>query len=269
MYSDDDPAPVAIENRPARDRLARFEHRTEWPMAGLAVLFLAAYAWPILEPGLSTFLRRGCGVVNYVIWALFGAEFLCRLLLVRHRVRYAARHVPDILMIALPVLRPLRLLRLLVLMRMLNRRATASLRGRVVAYVVGSALLVFVCASLAMLDAERHSPHANIATFGDAAWWAASTMTTVGYGDRFPTTTEGRAVGFGLMLAGIALLGMVTASIASWLIDRVREVDVDTEAATRGDIAALRTELAMLRAALAATITAPGNATRPSDEGTR
>ena len=135
---------------------------------------------------------------------------------------------------------------------MINRRATASLRGRVVAYIVASALLVLGCASLAMLDAERHNPRANIHTFGDAVWWATSTMTTVGYGDRFPTTGEGRVVGFALMIAGIALLGVVTASIASWLIDRVREVDVAAQAATRGDIAALRDEITMLREALTA-----------------
>jgi voltage-gated potassium channel len=139
-----------------------------------------------------------------VVWALFAVEFICRLVLASRPVRYAGRHIPDVLMIALPVLRPLRLLRLLVLMRMLNRRATASLRGRVVAYVVASALLVLLCSSLAVLDAERQGPHANITTFGDAAWWAASTMTIVGYGDRVPTTSEGRVIGFGLMLAGIA-----------------------------------------------------------------
>jgi voltage-gated potassium channel len=138
-------------------------------------------------------------------------------------------------MIALPLLRPFRLLRLLVLIRMINRRATATLRGQIVAYIVASADLVLLCAALAMLDAERHNPHANIHTFEDAVWCAATTMTTVGYGDRVRTTGEGRAVGFALMLAGIALLGILTASIASWLIDRVRDVDVTAQAATRGD----------------------------------
>jgi voltage-gated potassium channel len=57
--------------------------------------------------------------------------------------------------------------------------------------------------------------HANIKTFGDALWWALSTMTTVGYGDRYPTTGEGRLVAGGLMLAGVALLGVITASLAS------------------------------------------------------
>lgn len=74
--------------------------------------------------------------------------------------------------------------------------------------------LVIFCAALTVLDAER-GHGGNIQTFGDALWWAIVTMSTVGYGDKFPVTTEGRFVGVGLMLAGIALLGIVTASVAS------------------------------------------------------
>ncbi|WP_432949041.1 potassium channel family protein [Kribbella sp. CA-253562] len=55
---------------------------------------------------------------------------------------------------------------------------------------------------------------------GDALWWATTTVTTVGYGDHFPTTSEGRIVGVGLMLAGIALVGTVTAALASWFVEQ-------------------------------------------------
>jgi voltage-gated potassium channel len=85
----------------------------------------------------------------------------------------------------------------------------------------GASLLAFV-AALAVLDVERSSPDANIGDFGDAIWWAVTTMTTVGYGDHYPVTGIGRAVGFGLMLGGIALLGAVTATLASWLVESVQ-----------------------------------------------
>jgi voltage-gated potassium channel len=157
------------------------------------------------------------------------------------------------LAVAAVVLRPLRLLRLVVLLRILNRRATDSLRGKVAIYVAGATVIVLFCAALAVLDAERRSAHANITTFGDALWWATTTVTTVGYGDRYPVTAEGRFVAVGLMLAGIALIGVVTASFATWLIDRVRDVERDVEASVAADVAALRTEIAALREQLAET----------------
>ncbi|WP_052462619.1 potassium channel family protein [Nigerium massiliense] len=89
-------------------------------------------------------------------------------------------------------------------------------------------LLAFVGA-LAVLDAEREFPGGNITTFGDALWWAFTTMTTVGYGDLYPITTMGRFVAVGLMLGGIAILSTVTAAISSWMVERVRD-EVSREA---------------------------------------
>jgi voltage-gated potassium channel len=72
--------------------------------------------------------------------------------------------------------------------------------------------------ALVMLNVEFDAPESNIKTFGDALWWAVSTVTTVGYGDRYPTTTEGRVVAFILMLLGLGLFSVVTARIATFLI---------------------------------------------------
>ena len=137
------------------------------------------------------------------------------------------------------------------LLSILNRYAGGSLRGRVAVYVVGATSLVLFVASLAALDAERDAKNATITTFGDALWWAMTTVTTVGYGDRYPITAQGRFIAGGLMLAGIALLGIVTASLASWLLDKVREVEEHAQAATRADMAALTDEVRALRVELA------------------
>jgi voltage-gated potassium channel len=83
---------------------------------------------------------------------------------------------------------------------------------------------VFV-AGLASLDAERSNPDANITTFGDALWWACTTITTVGYGDFFPVTAQGRLIAVALMIAGITMLGVVTAALASWFIERLGHVE--------------------------------------------
>jgi voltage-gated potassium channel len=232
--------------------LERWERASEAPLAVAAVLFLIAYAWPILDPHLVQPARAGCKVVNYGVWAFFALDYIARIYLAKgQRGHYALRHALDLVMIALPVLRPLRLLRVVMLLRFLNRQATDSLTGRVAIYVSGGTVLIVFCAGLAVLDAERGKAGANISSFGDALWWATTTITTVGYGDHYPVTTEGRFVAVGLMLAGIALLGVVTASIASWLIGRVRQIEVDNQSETREDLAGLRDEIRALRGELA------------------
>jgi voltage-gated potassium channel len=173
------------------------------------------------EPGSPTWLLDLCRSLSWITWGIFVVDIVVRLVLANERVRYLVSHWYDILVLALPSLRPLRLLRLIPLLSVLNRRATIRLRGRVGIYVAGDASLLAFCAALAVLDAERSSPDANITDFGDAIWWAVTTMTTVGYGDHYPVTAVGRLVAFGLMIGGIALLGTVTATLASWLVETV------------------------------------------------
>jgi voltage-gated potassium channel len=148
--------------------------------------------------------------------------------------------------IALPLLRPLRLLRLASLFKVMNRKASTGLRGRVAIYVLGGSVLLAFCGSLAVLDAERSNPDRNIVSFGDAIWWAITTMTTVGYGDRYPTTDIGRLAAAGLMVGGIALLGVVTATFASWLIEQVATTEQEETADLRSEIAALNTKIDIL-----------------------
>ena len=232
------------------DRLQIWERRSEWPLGIAALTFLIAYAWPILQPDLSPGTKTVCHTLDYLTWSLFGVDYLVRLFLTDERSRWFWRHLPELLVVALPILRPLRLLRFVMLLRILNRTAMTSLRGRVAVYVGSATVLVIFCAALAVLDAERGHPRANITGFGSALWWASVTVSTVGYGDHFPVTTEGRFVAIGLMLGGVALLAVVTASLASWFIDKMREVEDDAQAATRHDIAELRAEVRRLRMAL-------------------
>jgi voltage-gated potassium channel len=162
-----------------------------------------------------------CRWLSWITSGIFVVDLVVRLALADERLRYLVRHWYDLLVIVLPLLRPLRLLRLIPLLSVLNRRAQTGLRGRVAIYVAGGASLLAFVAALAVLDVERSSPDANISDFGDAIWWAVTTMTTVGYGDHYPVTSVGRVVAFGLMLGGIALLGTVTATLASWLVETV------------------------------------------------
>lgn len=228
----------------------RWERAAEWPLTVAAVVFLAAFAWPILDPDLGSPWRGVCGFVVLATWVLFALDYVIRFGLAVDRWRFIRSNLLDLAVIALPLLRPLRLLRLVMLLDALNRHAGGSLRGRVAVYVAGATSLVLFVAALAVLEAERGAEDANIATFSDALWWGMTTITTVGYGDRFPVTSTGRLVAAGLMLAGIALLGVVTASLASWLVERVQQVEEQSQAVTRRDIAALSAELVALRDAL-------------------
>ena len=108
--------------------------------------------------------------------------------------------------------------------------------------MVGGALLLAFVGALAELNAERHAPGATIVNFGDAIWWATTTMTTVGYGDTYPVTVIGRWVAAALMVGGVALLGTVTATFASWLVDRVSTVS-SNEAELRATVARLEAKL--------------------------
>ena len=220
----------------------------------MAILFLAAYAWPILQPDLEASARTACSVVLWVVWLTFGVDYTVRLVTSSNKVHWFTRHLLDFVVLIVPIARPLRLLRLVTLVRVLNRSAALNLRGRVGIYVgFGSALLAFV-AALAALDAERSSPDANIKSFGDAMWWACTTMTTVGYGDRFPVTSTGRLVGVGLMVAGIGLLGTVTATLASLLVETVsaeaveaiEESQAENEADLHHEMRGLRQQVAVL-----------------------
>ncbi|MGW5239829.1 hypothetical protein ACWEOW_12910 [Monashia sp. NPDC004114] len=147
-----------------------WEQRTEWPLAAVAVGFLIAYAVPILSPGARPALVHWCEVVAIVSWIAFALDYLIRVRLATSRWRYVRRHVLDLAVIALPLLRPLRLLRVVAILAVLNRGVSGGLRGRVAVYVIGASLMTIFVGGLAVLDAERASPIANIRTPGDA-WW--------------------------------------------------------------------------------------------------
>lgn len=210
-------------------RIAAWDRRVDWWLTGLAVLFLVAYAWQVLDPDIGV---PGAIVLETVVtgvWVAFGLDYLVRISLARNRWRFIHTHLLDLAILLLPMFRQLRALRVITVISVLNRQLRDDVRGRVVFYVVGTVTLVGFVASLAVLDAERNAPDASITTFGDAVWWTLTTISTVGYGDRYPVTFEGRVVAGALMVAGIALLGVVTASIASWFVENLRRAGQDLE----------------------------------------
>ncbi|MEU7315678.1 potassium channel family protein [Streptomyces sp. NPDC007083] len=205
-------------------------------LMGVVLVFLAAYAWPILQPDLSPRWRTACTWASWITWGLFALDYVVRLVRAVDRWVYFKRNLFTLATVVLPFFRPLRMLRVLTVMSVLNRRAAVSLRGQVTTYAAGATGLLMFCGALAVLDAERGVEGATIDSFPDAVWWAFATVTTVGYGDYYPVTTTGRLVAVLLMIAGIAVLGVVSASLASWFIERVSSAGTEERTATRQEI---------------------------------
>jgi voltage-gated potassium channel len=209
-------------------RVERWEKQAEIPLLLLALAFLIAYAWPVLDPRLSPDLRTSLSILSWAVWAVFVLDYAARVSLASGQRRsYITRHWHDIPLIALPMLRPLRVLRLLAFARMLNRSATGGLIERAAVYVAGVAVMAVGLGSIAILDAEQNSPDANIRSYGDALWWTCTTLATVGYGDRYPVTTEGRLIAVALMLVGIGLVGAITGSVATWMVSQLQNKDAE------------------------------------------
>jgi len=241
----------------------RYERITTWPLAVLGLVFLAIYAWPILQPHMSPPWRASLGSASLVVWGVFVLDYVVRLALAVDRLRFVRHNWFDLLVIALPMIRPLRGMRSLVAVGMLARGGSRLGRSDAVASVVGALVVGGAIAALAMLEAERQNADANIQTYGDSLWWALSTVTTVGYGDRYPTTVEGRLVAAGLMFGGIALLGVVTAALASWFVQRFGQTQqADTE--ILATLVELRAEVAALRQELDGNVAKPVTFPHPS-----
>lgn len=245
-----------IDSTVGATRLERWERRAEWPLALVALTFLVAYSVQVLAQP-RTWTDAALDVVVVLSWAVFAVDYVVRLTLAPDRGRWFVLHLVDLAVVALPLLRPLRMLRLLVLVAALQRALGGAIRGRVVVYTVSSAVLFIYVASLAMLESERGHPDAVISSFGEALWWSITTVTTVGYGDYAPVTTSGRIIAVLLMVGGISLIGVVTVTVASWIVQRVAEEDDGNRAATAQQITSLHAEIAELRDAVRA-LTAGG-----------
>jgi voltage-gated potassium channel len=125
--------------------------------------------------------------------------------------------------------------------------ARAVLTRHGIQYALAAGLLCCVAIAVTTWLVERDAVGANIDEPGTAFWWAMTTVTTAGYGDTFPVTAVGRGMAVVLMLVGIGLFGLLTASVAAFFVEsdsgsQTRALE-DQVARLAGEIAALREEL--------------------------
>jgi voltage-gated potassium channel len=201
----------------------------------LTIVMVPVLIMPYAVHHLSAGTKSLLDAIDYFIWAIFLFEYLIRVTLAPNRRHFVIHNIPDLVIVLVPMLRPLRIIRSVRVVRALRlsrltalagegaQKSKRSLHSRVTNYVLVVMAGLIVVSSVVVLDLEREVKGANIKSLGDALWWAVTTITTVGYGDRYPVTAGGRAVAAVLMIGGIALLGVITAAIAAYFVQHSRE----------------------------------------------
>lgn len=249
--TDQNPDPSNARQVRAATRLRGYENRTAWAMVILALGYLVLYSFYVLDLDLTSSDRSLLNTGMDVIWVIFIADLTIRTVLAPKHIAYLVRHPIDVLAVAVPAFRVLRVLRVLTAGQWLISRGSRLKVGRTATAVVLAVLFLTYLSALAVLNAERGAEGANIETFGESVWWSLVTMATVGYGDYTPVTTNGRIIAVGVMVVGISLLGLVGASVASAVVTRLSGKQEQGQDEVRTQIRQLTEEIVALRQELA------------------
>ncbi len=233
-----DSKPIAEHRKAANAFVAKHEVAWDLTMAGLALAYIVAGLFedhPFGILNLSTLIP-----IEIAITAIFAAEFSGRFYAAPSRGAYLRRHWIDLLAL-LPAIRYLRFLRLGRLIYLLQAARVLRLgmlirflaefdrvgnRVRWIAkgngvHIILLAALGFVIIGGSLVWEIEHTSNPAFANFGDAVWWAFSTMTTIGYGQG-PTTLPGRLIAGVIMVIGIGCFGLITATVAAYFIEHSR-----------------------------------------------
>jgi len=205
------------------NRLAKTLDRLEIMWMILGVVYLASYITEVLAEPTGLF-REALGALGWTIYAIFVTELIARIIASWHTLtsvdgllQFVRQYWLSVLAAILPAFRILRFLRVIIVLRAFQ--PFVARRTHRLAFLTGVTVpLLLLTAAVTVLDAERDAIGANITSFGDALWWSLASITTVGYGDRYPVTDEGRLVATFLMIIGIGLFGSLTALLAAWVL---------------------------------------------------
>ncbi len=244
-----------------RELLARLEDWLETPMLVLGFVWLALLVLEFTR-GATPWLEAA----GTVIWIVFIADFGVKFALAPDKTDYLKANWLTALALAVPALRVFRIFRVVRVLRAarglrlfrvvssLNRgmRALgATMRRRGFGYVVALTVIVALAGAAGMYAFEKESPDGRgFESYGEALWWTAMVMTTMG-SDYFPRTTEGRVLCFALAVYAFAVFGYVTATLATFFVGRDAE-DEEAEVAGAAQVESLRAEVAALREELRA-----------------
>jgi len=202
------------------DLVDRIERVTRFPMALLGIAWLVI-GIVVLTTDVDDSASTALVTVLFVLWVAMLVEYLVRLVVTPDTRHYLKRRWIEPATVVLPPLQSWHVVgieRMALLAREAELRVETILKHhslfRVLIAVIGT---LFLGAWLVLLF-EQDAKASNIHTYPDALWWAIVTVTTVGYGDRYPVSAGGRIVAVILMLVGIGLIGVLTATVASVFI---------------------------------------------------
>ena len=241
------------------------------------MLFLALAIIPIIVVPMTVDLSPQSAALlqmaDWLIWAAFAIEYIVRFAIAPSKWPFARHNVLDLIVVVVPFAQPLRLLRSVRVLRVLRASRVAAFAGKGAkegktlfsrenfSYAILVSFLAILGGAGLVLAVERNAPGSNIRTYPDAIWWAMVTVATVGYGDRYPVTPEGRAIAVVLMVIGIGLFGLIAATLASFFLEQQNKAE---KASLTIRLEAIELRLLELQAALA--LLAPRASSSPSPD---
>ena len=184
----------------------------------LALAFLIAFSYPAFVDPIPTSTQTLLNIVQWVSWIAFAIDLIYGLSKSENKVKYLKKHPLEIAAVLFPFLRPLRLMRVISFGGLAIQKIAIGRQFAITIKVLIASIFIAYISAVQITISERAVEGSNIKNFGDGLWWAITTVTTVGYGDRYPTTTEGKLLAVALMFMGISLVGVITASVAAWFV---------------------------------------------------
>jgi voltage-gated potassium channel len=202
------------------DLVNRIERITRYPMVVLGVAWLVIGITVLTDDVNGTSSTFLVGTL-FVLWAILLLEYLVRLVVTPDRRGYVRRRWVEPATVVVPPFQGWHFVgieRMGLLFHEGALRVSSILKHHgLFRVLIAATATLFIGAWLVLLF-EENAKGSNIHDYPDALWWAIVTVTTVGYGDRFPVSAGGRAVAVVLMLVGIGLIGVLTATVASVFI---------------------------------------------------
>jgi voltage-gated potassium channel len=203
--------------------LTQWQKKMALPTLILSLVYTITFVYPIYWYPVGSSVKSLCSILNYVSWAAFAVDYLVQMKLAPDNKKYFKTHLLELILVVVPFFRPLRALRALIFTTQASVRSKLTLIKSIPLVMTAAALLMIIIMGAAILDIERSAPGSNIHTPMDALWWGLVTITTIGYGDKFPVTTEGRLIAGVLIVFGVAMISTITASFAAWILSQDKD----------------------------------------------